>query len=45
MSYYYLSAYTPLPASIAQEDHQFLVYSFSAYCPSVYVTSKQKSEV
>jgi len=45
ITYYFLSAYTPLPAAIAQDEHQFLVYRFSAYAPSVYVTSKQKTEV
>ncbi len=45
ITYFYLSAYAPLPATIAQDDHQFLVYAFSAYCPSVYTTSKQKTEV
>jgi oligosaccharyltransferase complex subunit alpha (ribophorin I) len=34
-----------LPASIAQDESQFLKYDFSAYCPSVYVTTKQKTEV
>ncbi|KAL2756332.1 hypothetical protein ACRALDRAFT_1081766 [Sodiomyces alcalophilus JCM 7366] len=45
ISYYYLKAYTPLPASIAQDEAQFLVYDFSAYCPSAYTTTKQKTEV
>ncbi|KAK3396328.1 Ribophorin I [Sordaria brevicollis] len=45
ITYYLLNAYKPLPASIKQEDQQFLSYSFSAYCPSVYITSKQKTEV
>ncbi|KAG9238699.1 Ribophorin I [Amylocarpus encephaloides] len=45
ISFSYLSALTPLPASIAQQDKQFLVYEFSAYCPSSYVTLKQKTEV
>lgn len=43
--YYFTKAYAPLPASIAQEDPQFLAYSFSAYTPSAYVTSRQKTEV
>lgn len=34
-----------MPASIAQDDPQFLVHSFSAYAPSAYTTSKQKTEV
>lgn len=45
ITYYYLKAYSPLPAAISQDDAQFLTYSFSAYCPSVYVTTKQKTEV
>ncbi|KAK3955977.1 Ribophorin I [Pseudoneurospora amorphoporcata] len=45
ITYYLLSAYKPLPATIKQEEQQFLSYSFSAYCPSVYTTSKQKTEV
>jgi len=45
ISYYLLKAYKPLPASIKQEDPQFLLLSFSAYCPSAYTTSKQKTEV
>ncbi|KAF4594716.1 oligosaccharyltransferase alpha subunit [Ophiocordyceps camponoti-floridani] len=45
ISFYYLKAYTPLPASIKQEDQQYLAYSFSAYAPSAYPTMKQKTEV
>ncbi|KAL8404975.1 hypothetical protein RB594_009740 [Gaeumannomyces avenae] len=45
ISYYFVKAYTPLPALVTQDAPQFLSYSFSAYCPSVYVTSKQKTEV
>ncbi|KAK3335743.1 Ribophorin I [Cercophora scortea] len=45
ITYYLLKAYKPLPASIKQEESQFLTFSFSAYCPSVYTTSKQKTEV
>ncbi|KAF4632581.1 hypothetical protein G7Y89_g5535 [Cudoniella acicularis] len=45
ISYSYLSALHPLPATIAQQDKQYLVYTFSAYAPSAYVTSKQKTEV
>ncbi|KAK1754849.1 Ribophorin I [Echria macrotheca] len=45
ISYYFLKAYKPLPATINQDDVQFLSYSFSAYCPSAYTTSKQKTEV
>ncbi|KAG5996097.1 hypothetical protein E4U54_002658, partial [Claviceps lovelessii] len=45
ISFYYLKAYTPLPASIAQDEKQFLVHDFSIYAPSAYVTEKQKTEV
>ncbi|PFH60204.1 hypothetical protein XA68_11333 [Ophiocordyceps unilateralis] len=45
IAFYYLKAYTPLPASIKQEDQQFLSYSFSVYAPSAYPTMKQKTEV
>jgi oligosaccharyltransferase complex subunit alpha (ribophorin I) len=45
ISYYLLKAYKPLPASIKQEDQQYLTFSFSAYCPSAYTTTKQKTEV
>jgi oligosaccharyltransferase complex subunit alpha (ribophorin I) len=45
ISFAYLSALKPLPAAIAQKDNQYLVYTFSAYCPSAYVTLKQKTEV
>ncbi|KAI1430054.1 Ribophorin I [Xylaria sp. FL1777] len=45
ISFYYLNALRPLPASIEQADKQYLVFSFSAYCPSAYPTLKQKTEV
>lgn len=45
ISYYILNAYKPLPATINIEEPQFLAYSFSAYCPSAYTTSRQKTEV
>src|SRR5277367_6804279 len=45
ISYYYLSSLTPLPASIKQEDRQYLTYSFSAYIPSAYKTLKQKTKL
>ncbi|KAJ6446040.1 oligosaccharyltransferase alpha subunit [Purpureocillium lavendulum] len=45
ISFYVLKAYSPLPASIKQEDQQFLVYDFSVYAPSAYPTLKQKTEV
>lgn len=45
ISFYYLKAYRPLPASIGQDDQQYLVYEFSAFAPSSYSTLKQKTEV
>ncbi|KAL2141855.1 hypothetical protein VTI28DRAFT_1891 [Corynascus sepedonium] len=45
ISYYLLKAYKPLPASIKQDEAQYLSFSFSAYCPSAYTTTKQKTEV
>ena len=45
ISYYYLKAYEPLPASIDQNDKQYLHYEFSLYSPSAYTTSKQKTEI
>ncbi|OLN88823.1 Dolichyl-diphosphooligosaccharide-protein glycosyltransferase subunit 1 [Colletotrichum chlorophyti] len=45
ISYHLLKAYSPLPASIAQDEPQFLAYKFSAYAPSAYVTAKQKTEL
>ncbi|KAG6041034.1 hypothetical protein E4U41_006124 [Claviceps citrina] len=45
ISFYYLRAYRPLPAAIAQDDKQFLVYDFSIYAPSAYTTVKQKTEI
>jgi len=45
ISYYLLKAYQPLPAAIKQDESQFLQFSFSAYCPSAYSTTKQKTEV
>jgi len=45
ITFSYLSALHPLPKNIGQQETQFLVYEFSAYCPSAYVTLKQKTEV
>jgi oligosaccharyltransferase complex subunit alpha (ribophorin I) len=45
ITFSYLSALHPLPKNIGQQETQFLVYEFSAYCPSTYVTVKQKTEV
>lgn len=45
ISFHQLQALSPLPAAIDQSEKQYLVYSFSAYCPSAYPTLKQKTEV
>ncbi|CAG9971398.1 unnamed protein product [Clonostachys byssicola] len=45
ITFYYLSAYRPLPASIPQEATQYLSYEFSPYAQSAYPTLKQKTEV
>lgn len=45
ITYYTLSSLTPLPASIGQTDKQYLLYAFSAYAPSAYPTSKQKTKL
>ncbi|KAK9413038.1 putative Dolichyl-diphosphooligosaccharide--protein glycosyltransferase subunit 1 [Seiridium unicorne] len=45
ISFYFLQAYTPLPAAIEQSEKQYLVYPFSAYAHSAYPTLKQKTEV
>lgn len=45
ISYVLLSSLHPLPASISQAEKQFLIYSFSAYTPSAYPTSKQKTKL
>ncbi len=45
ISWHTLGLLTPLPASIKQEDKQYLIYNFSAYVPSVYKTVKQKTKV
>lgn len=45
ISFYYLKAYNALPASIEQNDLQYLSYEFSTLAPSAYPTTKQKTEV
>ncbi|EXJ95349.1 oligosaccharyl transferase complex subunit OST4 [Capronia coronata CBS 617.96] len=45
ISYHILEALRPLPASIKQEEKQYLTYYFSAYVPTVYPTIKQKTKV
>ena len=45
ISYHILSFLTPLPATINQQDKQYLQYSFSTYAPSAYLTQKQKTKI
>jgi oligosaccharyltransferase complex subunit alpha (ribophorin I) len=45
ITYHLLSTLTPLPASIAQNDKQYLLHHFSAYHPSAYPTLKQKTKL
>ncbi|KAJ5896070.1 Ribophorin I [Penicillium subrubescens] len=45
ISYSVLSALSPLPATIGQNDKQYLTHSFSAYIPSAYQTVTQKTKV
>ncbi|KAI4151765.1 MAG: hypothetical protein L6R39_001954 [Caloplaca ligustica] len=44
-SYHILSALSPLPSKIAQQDKQYLLYTFSTYTPSAYPTLKQKTKL
>ena len=45
ISWHSLGLLSPLPASIKQEEKQYLVYNFSAYVSTVYKTVKQKTKV
>ena len=45
ITYHVLSALTPLPATIQQQDKQYLLQSFSTYAPSAYLTQKQKTKI
>lgn len=45
INYYALSVLNPRPASIGQTDKQYVVYTFSAFAPSAYTTSKQKTKL
>ncbi|KAF4975892.1 hypothetical protein FZEAL_7365 [Fusarium zealandicum] len=45
ITFYYLKAYSPLPAAVPQDENQYLAYDFSVYAPSSYPTLKQKTEV
>lgn len=45
ISYHILAALRPRPAAIEQADKQYVQYDFSAYSPSAYETSKQKTKI
>lgn len=45
IAYSLLSSLKPLPSAIEQLEKQYLVYTFSAYAPSAYVTAKQKTKL
>lgn len=45
ITYYVLSALSPLPAQIGQMDKQYVLHTFSAYAPSSYTTLKQKTKL
>lgn len=45
LSYHILSALHPLPSTIDQMEQQYVQYTFSAYAPSAYKTSKQKTKL
>lgn len=45
ITYSILSALRPVPASINQQDKQYVQFDFSAYTPSAYKTLKQKTKL
>ncbi|KAF2012230.1 oligosaccharyltransferase alpha subunit [Aaosphaeria arxii CBS 175.79] len=45
ITYSILSTLSPVPATIAQSEKQYVQYTFSAYTPSAYTTDKQKTKV
>lgn len=45
ITYHVVSALVPLPATINQQDKQYLLYEFSLYSPSAYLTKKQKTKL
>ena len=45
ISYHVISALVPAPATINQQDKQYLLYKFSLYAPSAYPTDKQKTKL
>lgn len=45
ISYHLLSSLIPLPATIKQDEKQYLLHTFSTYSPSAYPTQKQKTKI
>jgi oligosaccharyltransferase complex subunit alpha (ribophorin I) len=45
ITYYVLAPLSPLPAQIGQNDKQYVLFPLSAYAPSAYTTSKQKTKL
>ena len=45
ITFYTLSALSPLPAQIGQTEKQYVLFPFSAYAPSSYTTLKQKTKL
>ena len=45
ITYHLLSSLAPLPATIGQQDKQYLKHTFSTYTPSAYLTSNQKTKL
>nr|POE93300.1 dolichyl-diphosphooligosaccharide--protein glycosyltransferase subunit 1 [Quercus suber] len=45
ITYYVLSALSPVPKEIGQTDKQYVQHVFSAYAPSAYTTLKQKTKL
>ncbi|KAK4497728.1 hypothetical protein PRZ48_010381 [Zasmidium cellare] len=45
ITYFVLSALSPLPREILQTDKQYVLHKFSAYAPSAYTTVKQKTKL
>ena len=45
ITYHFLSVLTPLPATIQQQDKQYLLHTFSTYSPSSYPTKNQKTKI
>ena len=45
ITYHVLSALVPLPATIQQQDKQYLLHTFSTFSPSAYFTKNQKTKI